>query len=104
MHVHSAVSAFPIIRLRNNGGEPGGSPSVWATLPLGGFARDDPVARRRVDVEGPNDGGSLKEGREHLLDLGIRHRKAARTLAHLNFASKTRTVASVCLVGFFPVP
>src|SRR5258707_13857135 len=33
-----------------------------------------------------------------------RHRKPARTLAHLSFARKTRTVASVCLVGFFPVP
>ncbi len=31
-----------------------------------------------------------------------RHRKATRTLAHLNFARKTRTVASVCLGGFFP--
>src|SRR6266478_3685804 len=33
-----------------------------------------------------------------------RHRKATRTLVHLNFARKTRTVASVRLVGFFPMP
>ncbi len=36
---------------------------------LGGFACGD--RRRGVDVEGPNNGGSIEEVREHLVDLGV---------------------------------
>src|SRR5713226_231760 len=71
MHAHSALSAFPMIRLRSKRGEPSGSPLVWASCWLGGFACGDPVGRRGVDVEGPNNGGSIEEVREHLVDLGV---------------------------------
>ncbi len=77
-----------MVRLRNKGGEPGGSPPLWATLPLGGFARGDLVASRGVDVEGPNDGDSLKEVRERLLDLGVsrgRRKMEAAARCPLNF-------------------
>jgi len=51
MYTHSAISAFPTIRLRNKRGEPSGSPSVsW--LLLSGFACGDPVGRRSADAEG----------------------------------------------------
>ena len=53
------------------GGELGNSPPVWTTLRLGGFACYDPVRGRGMDIEGPNNGGSVKEVREHLADLGI---------------------------------
>ena len=29
------------------------------------------MGRRGVDVEGPNNGGSIEEVREHLVDLGV---------------------------------
>ena len=38
---------------------------------VGGFACGDPVGRRCVDAEGPNNGVSVEEGREHLADLGV---------------------------------
>ncbi len=60
-----------MIRLRNKGGEPSGSPLVWATPLVGGLACGNPMGRRGADVEGPNNGGSVEEAREHLVDLGV---------------------------------
>src|SRR5712692_12000674 len=59
-----------MICLRTTRGEPSGSPLVGHLL-LGGFACDDPMGRRGVDVAGPNYGGSIEEVREHLVDLGV---------------------------------
>src|SRR5215813_8326038 len=53
------------------GGELGNSPPVWTTLQLGGSACYNPVCGRGVDIEGPDNGGSVQEVREHLADLGI---------------------------------
>jgi len=53
------------------GGELGDSPPVWTTLRLGGFACYDPVGGRGVDIEGPNNGGSLEEVRDHLVDFRV---------------------------------
>src|SRR6266481_5194545 len=69
MHAHSTPSAFPMVCLRNTRGEPGGSPLVEQLL-LGGCACGDPMGRRGVNLESPNNWISLEEVREHLADLG----------------------------------
>ena len=40
-------------------------------MPSGGFAWGDPVGGRGVDVERPDDRFGLKQGFQHLLDLGV---------------------------------